>query len=113
MKEKEAKTAIIKLTRGQVRDAMERMIADVQADYPDETEALNVAEALGTIFERTLLKDQIIPRIPDCLELAWLHANGVPYSVKSSIDQFSVHYFLRIQILKEAHRKAWVKWRDN
>lgn len=88
------------------------LVEDVQSDYPNEDDALNVAEALGEIFERNLLRDHVIPRIHDCDELNWLKANSVPFAIKSSIDQFAVGFYLRIQISKEAHRTAWRKWHD-
>lgn len=105
-------TSIIRLTKEQVWSAMGSVVDDLQADYPDEEEALHVAEALGETFERNLLRDHVIPRITDHDELNWFKANEVAFAIKSSVNQFVEGHYLRIQVLNKEHQQAWRKWRE-
>ncbi|KQN09090.1 hypothetical protein ASE79_14655 [Sphingomonas sp. Leaf28] len=91
---------------------MNAVVDDVQADYPNEDAALHVAEALGDIFERNLLRDHVVPRIADHAELDWLKANHVNFAIKSSVNQFVEGHYLRIQVLNKANQQAWRKWRE-
>lgn len=91
---------------------MNAVVDDVQSDYPNEDDALHVAEALGEIFERNLLRDHVIPRINDHEEINWLRRNKVNFAVKSSVNQFVESHFLRIQVLNRNQHTAWRKWRE-
>lgn len=106
-------TSIIRLTKPQVRNAMMAVVDDLQDDFPEPDEALNVAEAIGTLFERTLIKEHVIPRIPDSIDLNWLKANDIPYAVKSSIAQFVSKQMIRVQILSQTHRKRFKTWKES
>jgi hypothetical protein len=91
---------------------MVEVMEDVQSDFPNEDEALNVAEALGEIFERNLLRDYVVPRILNNMELNWLRANNVAYAIRSSVNQFVEGHYLRIQVLDKTNQLAWRKWRE-
>ena len=113
MSEQESEaTSIIRLTKDQVWQAMNAVVEDLQADYPCEDEALHVAEALGEVFERNLLRDHVVPRIQGHGQLDWLRANGISFAIKSSVNQFVESHYLRIQVLNKKNQLAWRKWRE-
>src|SRR3569623_59521 len=82
------KSTVILLTKRQVQDAMMTLVDGIQEAFPVIAEAERFAEdTLAGMFGRMLIKDNIIPHIRDCIDLAWLEANEATFTVRSSVDQ--------------------------
>lgn len=73
----------------------------------------DLAEALGTLFERTLIRDHVMPRIEGHDDINWLRANGVQVAVRSSVDQFVTQGIIKFAVTGREDVARWRTWRDN